>query len=366
MPNGRTSRRSSRRRRSRSSRYTKSATSIAALWRGYRARKKGGLVTRTALSNRKAIKKLKNAPEVKYLTSGVCQESNNWTGQTLVAYPDCVGFNNQLNGISNIDPNNAGTAPNSFNFKPIVMRPLYCFQGDGEGQRIAEYIQMKWINIKGSVTSFACESNGVAPNGTNYNSRAMKQTVRLIVVLDKSPRFWDPTVATFQPDSNPGYVYDMKNLTSNYGPTPITNIDSNMFLRSGPKAPFGSIGADSTCDPWSTSYWENDYVQSSKYKNKRFKVLKVLTLKTQQPSVASANPGGTALPSRRDFSCTLKLPYKFQYRDANKRLPVNQEILIFAVSDVKVPITIPGVTDNQAPVTTPKLTLQCKVAFTDS
>lgn len=347
--------------RGRSRRRRRGASTIQRAWRRRNRRRKGGLIPRTVQSNRRAIKKLKNAPEVKYLTKGVAQESNNWTGQSAVCYPDCIGFNQQLNGISITDPNTQGTLPAAFNFKPICMRPLYCFQGDGEGQRIAEYIQMKWINIKGSVTGFSCESNGVAANGTGYGSRNFQQTVRLLVVLDESPRYWDPTSATFQPDSNPGYIYDMSNLPAGYGVNPITSVDSNQFLRAGPKGPFGSTGADGTVDPWSTSYWENDYVQSKKFKSKRFKVLKVLTLKIQQPSVEEI---GT-LPSRRDFSVTLKLPYKFQYRDANKRLPCNHDILIFACSDIKVPIANTIGDLNGAPICTPKLTIACKVAFTD-
>lgn len=366
MPYGRRPSRPSRRRRSRSYRHTGAATTLQRAWRAHTRKKKGGLVTRTALSNRKAIKKLKSTPEVKYLTKGVAQESNNWTGQSLIAYPDCIGFNNQLNGLSIIAPGTQGTAPAAFNFKPIVMRPCYCEQGVEEGQRISEYIDMKWINIKGSVTAFSSESNGSAPNGTSYAARGTKQTVRIVVVLDTSPRYWDPTSTSFQVDSNPGYLFNMSNLTSAYGANPITNVDSNMFLRNGPKSPFGAVGADSSVDPWSTSYWENDYVQSKKFKKKRFKVLKVLTVKVQQPSYASANPSSDALSSRRNFSCTLKLPYKFQYRDSNKRLPCNQEILVFACSDIKCPIasTVPDL--NAAPICVPKLQIQAKLAFTDS
>ena len=61
----------------------------------------------------------------------------------------------------------------------------------------------------------------------------------------------------------------------------------------------------------------------------------------------------------------LKLPYKFQYRDSNKKLPCNKEILVFACSDVKCPIanTVPDL--NSAPLCVPKLQIQAKLAFTD-
>ena len=336
------------------------ASTLQRAWRNRARRRKGGLVTRTALSNRRAIKRIKSNVEVKYLTKGSAQESNNWTGQTAVAYPDCAGCSNQLLGLSTSTPSTQGTAPAAFNFRPFVLRPLYCKQGDEEGQRISEYINMKWINIKGSVTAWSSSQNGQAPNGNNYSARNMMQKMRIFVVLDTAPVPWDGAMSpmVYQDNANPGFLYDMKNTPGTYGVNPITQANCLEFLRSGPKPPFGSIDADLSNDPYATSYYENDYVQSRKFRKKRFKILKVLTLNVQQPSNEN-----TSVPTRRNFSMTLKLPYKFQYINKEALLPTNQEILIFAASDTRVPI---GNADNTAPICVPKLKIQCKVAFSDT
>lgn len=336
------------------------ATTIARAWRRRNARKKGGLVARTALSNRRSIKRIKSNIEIKYLTKGVAQELNNWTGQVAVVAPDCIGCNNQLTGLTISNPNTQGQAPATFNFKPFIMRPLYCEQGNNEGQRIAEYINMKWINIKGSVASWHSSTNGTSPGGVSYAARNFRQKLRLFVVLDTAPVPWNSQLApmAYQPNANPGYLYNMTNVPAAYGVNPIDQANCLDFLRDLVKSPFGSLDADLTCDPYATSYYENDHVQSKKFKKKRFKVLKTLTLSLQQPSNEN-----THLPNRKNFSITLKLPYKFQYANSNAKLPSNQEILIFASSTTKIPI---GAGDNTPPVACPKLKIQCKVAFSDS
>lgn len=341
-------------------RRKRAASTLQRAWRNRARRRKGGLVTRTALSNRRAIKRIKSNVEIKYLTKGSAQESNNWTGQTAVAYPDCIGCSNQLLNLTTSTPTTPGTAPLAFNFRPFILRPLYCKQGTEEGMRISEYINMKWINIKGSVTAWSAGQNGTSPNGQIYGSRNQRQKMRIFVVLDTAPVPWDGQMSPmlYQPNANPGFIYDMKNTPGTYGVNPITQANCLEFLRSGPKPPLGSVDADLSNDPYATSYWENDHVQSRKFKKKRFKVLRILTLNLQQGSNEN-----TSIPTRKNFSMTLKLPYRFQYINNSALLPSNQEILIFAASDTKVPI---GAADNTAPICVPKLKIQCKVAFSDS
>lgn len=335
--------------------------SIARGWRTRNRKAKGGLVSRTVQSNRKLIKKLKRKTEVKYLTASPALSTNNYTGQQAICYPDCVGFNNRLIGINPLTPGTPGTAPPAFVFVPTIIRPLFCRQGTDEGQRIGEYISMKWITIKGRISAAPASQNGTAPNGSVYTSRPMMQKVHMVVALDSSPPQWDgqQSPQTFQPNASTGYMYNMTNLP--YAtPNPITSQRGNEFLRSGGKAPFGSQTQINSYDLWDKSFWENDYVCSKKYKNKRFKILKVVTLTVQQEN---ANNAPNSIPDVKSFSYTLKLPYNFQYSNVNANLPSNQELVIFLSSNVRVPI---GATDNTPPIPPPKVDIQCKVAFTDA
>jgi len=343
-------------------RRRKAASTLQAAWRARARRKRGNVVTRTAKANRVAIKKLKSSIETKYLTANTCLETNNYTGQLLNNIGiDCIGCPNQLAGINLHLPNTPGTIPAASNATPVVMRPLYCTQGVGEQHRVGEKISMSWINFKGSVIAYPRSLNGVANNGTDWGNRPVQQTFRIVVVLDKNPVGFKPGPYTaYDYNYGCGYPYSMRTLPVGWTLPAGTTKQGQEFLRNLSKAPFGSTGADSSVDPWSSSYYENDYVCSAGNKDARFKVLKTLTLKLAQPAA-----GGDADPhqSRKNFSLTLKGNYKFHYPSDTSVLPINQEILVFFMSDTEVPI---GTADPQAPICTPKIHMQCKVAFKDA
>ena len=325
---------------------------------------KGSLLTQTALSNSRKIDRLKGDTEVRYMTKHIASEQSSWNGQQMICYPDCTGCSNQLAGLSIQTPGTPGTPPGTFNYIPIVMRPLRNYHisqpSASEGARLGEYINMKWFNIKGSVSAYSSAFNGTSSNGTIYTNRPMIQQVRIIVALDTSPPNYDQSNTTvYQPDSCPGRIFSMKSLNTAYGPDPITTARGLEILRSGGKPPFGVQKADGTNDLWDQSYYENNFIQSEKFKDKRFKILKVFTVEVQQENAFNAP---NTLRSVKNFSHTLKLPYKFHYNSRTDSLPSDKQIIVFVQSNVKQCI---GAADIQAPIALPKVHIQCKVAFTD-
>ena len=344
----------------------RAASTIASAWRRRKRRRKGGLVARTALSNRRAIKKVNSGVEVKYMTRMVSNADTNFCGQIFADNVDCTGCNNKLTLWTPTTPP-AGAA--SFSWQPIAIRPICLPQGVGEGQRVGEYINMRWLNIKGTVSAYPAKFNAVNPTTTiGYTGLPSKQTIRLIVCLDTSPNIpasYNPGTSTSYKDYlSPGSVYGFPMTPVAWGADPFAavlaagNDAPSAVLRSGTRMPLGQSLADGMYDPYAQSYWENDHVQSRKFKDKRFKVLKVCTITAQQdPSV-----GGSNTTTHKNFSYTLKLPYKFQFPTNLSVCPSNKEIVIFACSNVR-----PFVAGETAVcLQTPRLNLQCKVAYTDA
>lgn len=346
------------------------AQTLQRAWRARKRRRRGGLVARTALANRKSIKRINRKIETKYATKHVCAAENNYTGQLLVASGvDCMGMPNQLSGLVGNNPNTPGTPNATWSSNSLVMRPICVPQGDDEGARVGEDINMTWLNIKGFVSAWPASCNGTnTATNVNWGDRPQRQRVRIVVVLDTQPVPWTtnaapPSVpATYQADMCPGYLYNLDLPITNYPALPVTLYRKNReFLRDLAKAPLGATAADSSVDPWSQSYYENDYVQSAADKTKRFKVLKTLTLEVAQPP---ADYGASDMPSRRNFSMTIKAPYRFHFSKDSSTTPSNQEILVFFASDTRFKSPSQA-TDTTPIVCTPKLVCQAKLAFKD-
>lgn len=351
-------------------RRREATTTIQRAWRARQRRRRGGLVARTALANRKSIKRINRKIETKYASRHVCLDTNNYTGQQLtVAGLDCCGFPNQLAGVNMFNAMTQGTINPNWSSNSVVMRPICVENGIGEQQRVGEDITMAWLNIKGSVSAYSSGINGVSNvNAVSWADKPRKQKVRLVVVLDTQPVGWTPVggggAQVYQPVYQPGYLINNTGAIANFPALPLTLTAKNKeYLRGLSKAPFGAPGADTTVDPWSQSYYENNFVQSTHgNKTARFKVLKTLTLEVTQPYLGGmADVTGQ---SRKNFSMTIKAPYRFHFPSDTATLPDNQEILVFMMSDVKM--TSPtNHTDITPPICTPKVHIQAKLAFKD-
>lgn len=120
---------------------------IARAWRKRKQRRSGGLVARTALSNRRQIKNIKRSVETKMIELPTGTPANNWVGQNLVRIAvDINGFD----GIS-------GT--------PTVLKPFAALaQGDSAQQREGDWVKVKSLTYKiyfQAVAGLLAETNHV-------------------------------------------------------------------------------------------------------------------------------------------------------------------------------------------------------------
>lgn len=126
-------------------------------WKQRARRQKGGLVARTALANRKQIKRINKSIETKMIELPTCTAANSWRGQNLVRIS--VDINGQ-------DPASGA---------PLVMKPFAeLSQGDTSAERTGDWVKVKSLTYKvffESVTGLLPETNRMG----------------LIVVLDRQP-----------------------------------------------------------------------------------------------------------------------------------------------------------------------------------
>lgn len=336
--------------------------------RRYRRRRRWGKKRKTGVKkqverNKRAIDRLEDATETKYLTRYQASGLLQYAGQLAVfSGVDCFGNINQLQGLNKYDPSTTGTVPISYNFQPALLQPLRCIQGVSEGQRVGEFIKMKWLNLKGTVSAYAAQSNGTnSTTNVNFASKPAIQRVKMLVILDKNPpKQALATQTAYDWERVPCTLYD-SNFPAGYGPNPLPNIRPPVLRNA--RQPFtGPVlaAADGTSTIFNTSYWSNDHVTLSKQEERRFKILKVVNFKPVQQENAQNAPN--TLPSKRNFSVTIKAPYKFQYPNPTSQLPTNQNILVMFVSDSNVPI---GAADSTPNVCLPEVICQAKIAYSD-
>lgn len=143
----------SRRSRRYGRRHHAAASSISRAWR-VRKRRRTGLISRTALSNRRQIRRLNRAVETKVLQANQATQALQFAGQ----------FNDSIQ-VDNTGQDVAAAIPFAGDL-------LYCSQGTGQDQRIGAWIQLK------SLTMHYCISCvGPTPDAT----------FELFVVLDRDP-----------------------------------------------------------------------------------------------------------------------------------------------------------------------------------
>lgn len=130
---------------------------IARAWRKRRVRRSGGLVARTALSNRRQIRNIKRSVETKMIELPTATPANNWVGQNLVRIAvDVNGFD----GIA---------------ASPLVLKPFSALaQGDSASQRDGDWVKVKSLTYK----IYFQAVGGLLPE-TNH--------VGCIIVLDRTP-----------------------------------------------------------------------------------------------------------------------------------------------------------------------------------
>lgn len=133
------------------------AGTIQRAWRKRAQRRSGGLVARTAKSNRMQIRKLNRSIETKMIELPTGTVANNWQGQNLVR------IQVDINGFDSI----AAT--------PVVLKPFAALaQGDSAQQRDGDWVKCKSLTYKIYFQAIA----GVLSE-TNH--------VGCVIVLDRTP-----------------------------------------------------------------------------------------------------------------------------------------------------------------------------------
>lgn len=141
----------------------KAARTIGRAWRA-RKRAKTGLLARTALSNRRAIKTLNKSVETKMIDSVNCSVGTNFGGQFCPSQA--------------VD--SRGWLANVVATPVAVMMPWYgVSQGDGSDERTGDYITMKSLTYK---INFIC-------------ANAETNRVGCYIVLDTQPSNSQPSLA---------------------------------------------------------------------------------------------------------------------------------------------------------------------------
>ena len=327
-----------------------------------RRKKRGKPLSKQVKSNKRAIDRLEDAQETKYLTAQLAQGPQNYCGQNyVIGGVDAIGNFNQLGGLEKYNPAQSGTVPVSYNWQPACFQPLRCTQGVGEQQRIGEYIKMKWLNLKGTISAWNAESNGVnAQSNYDYTTSTRIHRVKMIVVLDKAPPKLNlATQTAYNYGLVPCTLFNNK-LPAYYGNNPFPSTKPPFLRNAADLVGEDMANADGTNTPWNRGYWNDDCVTLSDKEERRFKILKVVNFKPVQQELAGEVNN---LPAKRHFSVTIKAPYKFQYNSNTAQMPTNQNILVFFCSDSVIPIT----TLDECPnVCLPSVMCQAKLAYSDS
>ena len=253
------------------------ASTIQRAWRKRKRRRRGGLVPRTALANRRAIKRLNRSVETNMIENVPATPVTLFGGQYF-----------RPTAITNLGQDTAGN--------DVVWKP---FRGMGKGvnsdQRTGDVITMKSLSYK-----IVCKSNATMVADT-YNR------VGCIIVLDTEPHQPIPANVASQP-----------NLCNGSSGSPWNSVNGGTLMR----GENGFTNAD-------MSWLNMDRCSGPK---KRFKVLKHHKCYLQYG-------GNGAYKPLHYFKGTLKYKYRIRYTKQDPTVagteinPDNQELLFFFYSD---------------------------------
>lgn len=343
MPYARPYRWTSRMRRNR--RRRAAASSIQAAWRRRKRRKAGSVVARTALANRRAIKRIKKNVELKYAEDAVCSARTNFCGQILSATQvDAMGMNQS--SAAWVAAGGAATVllPDS-KYCPLILNPIVVPQAgnvitsgspdtypDNYSTREGSDIILSHFTAKFTMTGGVASSN----NG-NYLNVAQRQEIVGYLLLDRHPVEQNSTLhtnaPTFQELSMSCQLYPRTpdNVLTFPGDPLAHRFD---YVRTGPlfntsNPPGLGTSNDAQQSSEGISWWNKDLVRG---KEGRFKVLKRFKLSCyQRQAPAGPNLNGSRTKTTDTYTLTYKGKLKFHFSDDQSQIaliPDNQTLLI--------------------------------------
>ena len=367
-------------RTSRRRRYARGARSAASTiqqgWRNYQKKKRGGLVTRTALANRKAIKSIRRDQELKFVSEQPASVRTNYIGQILSnAKVDNWGMS-QSSGDW-VVAGGAATQLAVTKYCPLIMNPICIGQAgqyidgtagplypSGENTRLGNDILMSHITCKITMAGSVAQTNG-----GNYQNVVQKQHVYALLLLDRDPAPMPPSLVTATP------TYTQESVSCRlYGQTPDDILASTSLsakaleqIRSCPERtanpPGLSTGNVGNKDMEALSFYSKDNVMG---KSGRFKVLKKikLTCYQREGGASAENLNGSSVPTVASKTLNLKAKYKFHFDSDRQLIPGNQTLLLALYSTTPTVRSASG----SAPVNyvaPPTVTALCRFSFRD-
>lgn len=299
-------------RRPRSFRYSRSAAAskISRAWR-IRKRRKTSLLARTALSNRRRLKKLSKDVETKFAQNSIASVTNDWASGLA-----CGGVTVDETGrwVDYQSPPVAGVYPNgSFACDMCVLQ-----QGADNSKRIGAWIHMKSLTLKYCITS---------------DRKTPKTMFGLLLVLDRHPAQGgvDLTDILMRP-GNPA-------LTGQINAIGMSFLNQDQFGKEGRfkilKHVKHAIGGYST-NVNSTTVPNIMTVPTGTSPD----VIPNVTRAAYTPAYPVAAFKGCPLTVTR--SVTLKAPYKINYGNSGGVTPQNQTIFLMAYQYRDGPLAVSG------------------------
>lgn len=352
-------------------RRRRAAGTLQRAWRRKFRRKKGSVVVRQTLANKRAIKVLKKAPEIKRSDSYRATPSTNFCGQILSQTKvDNYGLAQSTN-IWNTTATGA-TLPVPELYQPVAMCPLITQQGVQQvSQRIGNDVKMKSLICKVRVYGGDADLNS-----GRWDNVPVMQKVRMMVLLDTKPVPANTTLNT----PTPAWQYSAMGFQFfRYGNTwnPLLPAGTSISQNPGLNESLYDIAVPTANPPGLSTDavgLMQRFLPAQAFRSeeeldaKRFKVLKVKDFSVSQMGVVS--PTATDIDNRplnsvKTHTYVNKSPYKFTYAGSKSVLPDNHRIYICFFSDcpTRRGTTTAPVTDYLDP---PSVSVSARFNYTDS
>lgn len=344
------SRRFTRRRR-RSTRRTRSrrgarsaASTIQSAWRKRAKRKRGSLVARTAHAAYRGVKKIRKNVDTKFVKDWIARVGNNFIGQQ----GDVVS----ITSLGGTDVQGQAQTYKFYIGTPVVIP--HESNATAEGDKSTNTREDAWVTMKSLTIKGTAIGGNAGDNHGIYSNLVQNQKVYMYVILDRSPKGTNPNpmnpAAVWNADYVPGHLFQ---ATAAGDPTQDPTdfpLASQNLLHYVP----GYVD-DAAHMSWAEP-------QTMYGPNCRYKIIAKKTFRVsqfEQSNTAGLGPQGMFV-RKRNFSFTLKIPYKFHFATARSLTPDNQTLLIALASDV--PHSVGGPNPYQDP---PALRYTCKLRFKD-
>lgn len=329
-------------------RTNNAAKSIQRLWKKRMQKKKGGLLQRTALANRRAIKQLNRNIELKFVNDAPANSRTNYCGQILSRIPiDNYGMS-QSSEMWVQAGGGATTLPNASSYCPVMINPILVVQAgqqdssaptgteaSTENARKGNEIIMSHYTAKITMVGGCAQLNGGA-----YANVVRRQRVTALLVLDREPAKQNPTLTTNAPtygsdfQSCQLYPRTPDNPSVIAGSPPESRFDVIRALPLQTANPPGvNTGDSGSKNLEAQSFYSKDNVRG---KTGRFKVLKKITLTCSQQTKALEaveNLNASSVKTTATKSLTFKGKYKFHFDSDKQVIPGNQTLLLCLYSD---------------------------------